>query len=123
MKVKEYLQAIGKIDGEQVTFVIAKAVKNEYSQFYHEEYRTTPIRSAYEWLREDSNTKDYIVLNGEQPPIAHITTKFWLNRFNTGHLSCLLITTEEDIRMIYSEPQATDVIAMYDEEIRKSLNK
>lgn len=123
MKVKEYLQATGKANGHSVTFIIAKAVKDEHSPFYHEEYRTTPTRSSWEWLSEDCKIKDYLVLNGEQPPIEHITTKSRLNHFNKGYLSCLLVTTEEDIKMRYSEKQAKEMIDMYDREIRKSIAK
>ena len=121
MTVKEYLEATGKNKHTNICFVIEKAVKDTHSPFYHEEYTQTPIRNAYEWLLDDCRIKDYIVLNGEQPPICHITCKGWINHYSKGLLECMLITTEEDIRKHYSKEQAEEMLEMYDREIRKSI--
>lgn len=120
MTVKEFLKAAGISSTQSLTFIIEEQVKDESSFSYRSSYRTTPIRSVYEWL--DSKTANYIVLNPKQPPIETITTKFWFDRFNSGFLMCMLVTPEEEIRKQYSSTQAPEMINMYDEEVRAALN-
>ena len=84
---------------EDVTFIIAKAVKDDYSPMYHTEYRTTPIRPVYEWLRFDDR---YVVLNTDHPPID--VTGNWGKWYKRGRLKCAVITTIEDLYKMYGEP-------------------
>ena len=118
MKVKEWLESKGK--NEQATFIIAKAVKDDNSPFYHKEYRTTPIFCVREWLQTNT-TEKYIVINADHSPID--ITNGWVNWYKGGHLHCAILTTEEDLYTEMSKEQAERMIAYYDKEVRKQLNK
>jgi hypothetical protein len=122
MTVREYMEITGKTDCDNFTFVIAKAVKDTNSPFYHEEYKTTPIRSAHEWLEESCKTKDYIVLNAKQPPVVWASVTGWMNWYNKGHLNCLLVSPKEEIVMHYGEVQGAEMIEMIDEYVRKQID-
>ena len=118
MKLTEWLQSKG--ENEQATFIIAKAVKNDYSPMYHNEYRTTPIRSVWEWLEGDTGEK-YIVINADHAPID--ISGGWTNWYKSGILHCAVITTEADLYTQYSETQAKEMLEWYDKEVRKQLQK
>ena len=118
MKLKEWLQSKGK--NEQATFVIAKAVKDENSAFYHNEFKTTPIYCVWEWLEGKMGEK-YIVINADYPPID--IAGHWLRSYNAGHLLCAIITTEKDLYNELSEEQAKRMLAYYDAEVRKQMQK
>lgn len=119
MKVKEYLELaqIGKYS--DITFIKARARKDANTPFYHAEYQTTPICTVNEW--NDSKLMNYIVLNNKQAPIDWLSGAPWLHRFNAGHLQSLLIISEEDIKLLYSETQAQSIEQYIDSEIKKSL--
>lgn len=114
MKLKEWLQSKGQ--NEQATFVIAKAVKWEHAPGYTFEYKTTPIKCVWEWS-ESSSADKYIVINADHPPIDE--TGDWVRWYKQGRLMCAMITTEEDVRTMYSEKQAADMLAFYDRKVRK----
>lgn len=117
MKVKEWLESKGK--NEQATFIIERAVKDDATPFYHDEYRTTPIRSVYEWL--DSTTAEkYIVINADHAPID-VSNGGWTNWYKGGHLHCAVITTEEELYKHYSETQAKEMIEWYDKKVREQM--
>ena len=118
MKVKEWLESKGK--NEQATFIIAKAVKNDGSSFYHYEYHTTPIYAVWEWLKGDIGEK-YIVINADHSPIDIVGG--WTNWYKGGHLHCAVITTEEDLYTGKSKEQAERMVAYYDKEVRKQIQK
>ena len=92
MKAKEYLSRIG--NNTKVTFVIAKAVKDENTPYYHTEYKTTPIFGVWEVEKHEWIEK-YIVINAIHPPID--ITGHWVREFNNGWLKCAIITTEQDL--------------------------
>lgn len=118
MKVKEWLESKGK--NEQATFIIAKAVKDDNSPFYHKEYKTTPIFCVWEWLQTNT-TEKYIVINADHSPID--ITNGWVNWYKGGHLHCAILTTEEDLYTEMSKKQAEGMIAYYDKEVRKQMQK
>lgn len=96
MTRQEWLENLNKYD--EVTFIIAKAVKDDNSPMYHTEYRTTPIRAVYEWLhRED----EYVVINTDHAPID--VTGNWGKWYRSGRLKCAIITTKEDLYKMYGE--------------------
>lgn len=113
MKLREFLQENGR--NIQYTLVIQKTVKDEHSPFYHDEYKTTPIYSTWEWLQSSCIDK-YIVINRDHPPID--VTGCWLNWYNKGNLGCCVVTTEEDLILHYGEKQGKDMIDYYDRKIR-----
>lgn len=123
MKVKEYLEAVGVRDTQMITFVISKYAKLEEGYPAREIFLTTPQRCVNEWIEGNSNIKDYIVLNPNQPPIESITTLYNHRNYYDGHLMCMLITPEEEIKKYYSEKQAPEIIEMYDKAIKESLNE
>ena len=118
MKLTEWLQSKGQ--NEQATFIIAKAVKDDNSPFYHTEYRTTPIYNVWEWLKTETAEK-YIVINADHSPID--ITNGWVNWYKGGRLQCAIITTEEDLYTEMSKAQAERMIAYYDREVRKQMQK
>ena len=118
MKVKEWLESKGT--SEQATFIIAKSVKDDNSPFYHKEYKTTPICYVWEWLKTQT-AETYIIINADHSPID--ITNGWVNWYKNGFLHCAIITTEEDLYREMSKEQAERMIAWYDKETRKQLNK
>ena len=106
MTREEYLKAVGGT----VTFIIAEAVKESHSPFWSFQYRPTPVMHVDEWLSQSNNDK-YIVINADHPPID--ITGHHLNRYNQKYLNCAIITTEEDLKQMYSEKQAQEMIEYY----------
>lgn len=123
MKVKEYLELIGKDKNSAttLTFVMAKAIKDENAPSYDLYYRNTPIRSIWEW--QNSKVMDYYVLNENHPPIDY--TGAWHNWYNNGkgHLMCMVVISKEDLELIYGEKQAAEHIAYREEVIRKRVEQ
>ena len=115
MTLKEFLQ---QVKNGEYTFTIARAVKDEETPFYHNEFRQTPIRYIDEWKRMK---KDYIVINPDSCPID--ITGVWQNHYKRGFLNCAIITTEEDLCIVYSKEQAKEMIEYYDEKVKEWLSK
>lgn len=111
MTRKEWLENLNK--NEDVTFIIAKAVKDESSPMYHTEYRTTPIRPAHEWLSVDDR---YVVINPDHPPID--ITGDWGKWYRNGGLTCAIITTIEDLYKMYGSKQGDEMLRHYDDVCR-----
>ena len=103
MKVREYLDKKLNIAND-VTFIVAKAEKDEHTPFYHSVYATTPIHTVSEW--KDSKMMDYIILNDKQNPIDWLSGATWNNRFKSGDLTCMLVISQEDMYTLYSKEQA-----------------
>lgn len=116
MTVKEYFKKYLK-DNDSVTFIIAKAEKDETTPFYHTVYNTTPILCVWEWLEVDE--VDYIVLNDKQPPIDWLSGASWNNTFKRGDLTCMLIISRDELHTLYSEEQADSMEKFIDNEISK----
>lgn len=111
MTRQEWLKTLNK--NENATFIIAKAVKDDYSPMYHNEYRTTPIRPVYEWLQSEDG---YVVLNTEHPPID--ITGNWEKWYRSGRLKCAVITTEDDLYKMYGDKQGEEMLKYYDSTVR-----
>lgn len=117
MKIREYLEKMGpRCD---FTFIIQKAVKDEHSPLYHDEYRTTPVRYGTEWLNGEGFIDNYIVIKADHPPID--VTGAWNNWYKSGSLRCAMVTTEADLLTHYGEEQGRDMIAYYEREVRKQM--
>jgi hypothetical protein len=121
MRVKEYLELAQIKPYADVTFIKARARKDANTPYYHQEYQTTPIRTVSEW--SESKLMDYIVLNDKQPPIEWASGAHWINKFNRGDLVSLLVISEDDIRLLYSESQALSTELYIDKKIKEKLNK
>lgn len=117
MKLRELLEQAGRNDS--YTFIIQKAVPDEGAPGYTNTYRTTPIRTVWEWLSSPVPDK-YIVIKRDHPPID-ATGGGWLNRYNGGHLGCCMITTEQDLLTHYGEKQGREMIEWYDKGVRKDV--
>lgn len=121
MNATEYL---GKLPtNEPVTFLIARAVKDDASPFYHFEYHSTPIRPAWEWLRQDGSGAcfgdKYIVINNDHPPVDPSGT--WTRWFTQGQLSSCMVTTTADLGLLYKPEQAARMIEHYDDKARGNI--
>ena len=120
MKVKEFLQNEKVINkGHGITFTIAKAVKDERTPFYHNEFHQTPIRYVCDW--KDGELMDYIILNPSACPIDISGT--WQNWFMRGSLANAIITTEKDLYTMYNEKQAKETIEWYDKQVREKIKE
>jgi hypothetical protein len=116
MLVKEYLSKFN--ENQQVTFIKARARKDESTPFYHEEYQTTPVRCINEFQK--SPVMNYYILNHKQTPIEWLSGAGWQNRFVRGDFLSLLVISKEDIELLYSPKQAAEMIEYIDKEIEKS---
>lgn len=114
MLLREFLKNEDKYT--DYTFVIAKTVKDEHTPFYHHEFYQTPINTVHEWLKGETPDK-YIVVKKDQAPVG--VHDLWDNNYKKGWLKCCIITTETDLRTMYSEKQANDMLKYYDELMRK----
>ena len=114
MTAREYLEKNRKAC--DVTFVIQKAEKDTGSPFYNNVYSVTPIRAAYEWLKDFTWPEKYIVINADHPPID--PTGSWLRMYKKGHLLCAMITTEEELIRHYGEKQGRELIQYYNENVK-----
>ena len=120
MLVKEYLK-IKQIRNRDCTFIVQKAVKDEHTPFYHNEYVGTPIHNISEWERSENFINNYIVIKFEHPPID--STGTWHNWFKWGHINCAMVTTEKDLITHYGEKQGRDMIKYYDKKVREEMEK
>lgn len=110
MTATEYIEK--NKDAFHITFIIAHSVKGSGSPFYNTEYKTTPIYSPRELLRDYTWYKDYIVVNADHPPIC--IPGFWVRDYNAGHLKCCIIEKPEDIRLTCGgEKQFRDMLDWY----------
>lgn len=119
MTVREYFKRYGNGENvhgiREVTFIIAKAEKDEHSPYNHPVYTTTPIRVVGEWM--ESKIMDYIVLNDCQPPIDWMSGAMWKHQFKRGWLTSMLIISREELCKLYSEEQAASMEAFINKEI------
>ena len=121
MNAIEYLSELPP--NGQVTFLVARAVKDEATPFYHFEYRSTPVRSAWEWLCQDGSGArfgdQYIIINGAHPPVDPTGT--WCRWFENGRLTSAMVTTEADLHRLYHPEQAARMIKHYDDLARGNI--
>lgn len=121
MKPKEYLELIGVNEKSivQLTFIIGRAVKDENSYGHHLEYRSTPIRTVWEWWSAPI-LNEYYLLNEAQPPIDNGCG--WSNWYNKGHLKCFLVIPKEDLEKLYpTAEQGLEWAECRAEDIRKRI--
>lgn len=118
MTVKEYFNRYLK-DNNSVTFIVAKAKKDDATPFYHPVYSTTPILCVWEWMETD--IVDYIVLNNNQAPIDWLSGAMWIHQFNCGHLTSMLIISKEELHKLYSKEQADSMEKYIENEIVKRI--
>ena len=115
MKLREFLNNHA-CNSKTYTFVISKAVKEEHAPGYYYGYVGTPLRTIHEWMHYDMVDK-YIVINPKHPPID--IPGHWVHQYDKGWINCCIITTEEDMRTMYSETQAQQMLDWYDDLVRK----
>lgn len=108
MTVREYLTHIKSND--DVTFIVARAVRDENTPFYHSEYRDTPIRMRWEWEMYDGAILDAIILNDRQPTITWLSGVDWNIAIKENRLKCLLVIPPEDMSKLYGKKQADGLI-------------
>lgn len=114
MLVREYLSKFN--ENQSVTFIKAIAQFESDARGCEEVYQTTPIRQAYEW--QNSPIMDYYILNHKQSPITWLSGASWVRQFENGSLLSLLVISEADLALLYSQKQATDIISYIDEVIK-----
>ena len=114
MNVREYLQSLPQ--NASVTFIKQIAVKDEGAPGYRDEYRTTPIWSAWEWLRSEKWCEEHLVVNADHPPID--ATGAWGNWYKHGRLSCAMITSEAELIKHYGESQGRSMVEFYRRKVR-----
>ena len=113
MKVKDYLQTH---EWNEVSFIIAKAVKNETTPFYHAEYKTSSLLHHFD--NGLGCYDDYVILNDNAMPIDWLSGASWGNAVRRGWAKCLLIIKWEDLTTLYSEEQAKSLIEFIDKKIK-----
>lgn len=114
MNFKEYLKQL--TNHHDVTFIIMKAVKDEHSPFYHDEYYQTPIRSQNEWLNHGDSILELQVINKDHCPID--VTGVWCNWYKKGYLNCCMVADTNYLRTRYNEKQAKDMEDYYNREVK-----
>lgn len=101
MTVQEYLPRLNnKIT--YVTFLVAKAVKDEYTPFYHAEYKTTPLYSTYEFKNAPAY-KNYIILNDNANSIDWLSGANWNTLIKHGTAKCMVVIDEEDLKILHPD--------------------
>jgi hypothetical protein len=113
MKVKEYLKSH---DWNEISFIIAKAVKDEATPYYHAEYKTSSLLHPYDDFINFYD--DYLILNDNAFPIDWLSGATWGNAVKRGYAKCLLIISWKDLTALYSEEQARETIEYIDTKIK-----
>lgn len=116
MKVGEYLERYNEY--MDVTFIKVVARKDDNTPFYHEEYKTTPIRTIREW-KHNTELMDSFILNDKQCPIDWLSGALWSNHFYKGRLLSLLVVDKKNIEMLFSPEQAARTIKFIDQFLTK----
>ena len=114
MKARQYLETLAST--ERVTFIKARARKDANTPMYHEEYQTTPIWMAAEWLRGNSKTLESVILNDKQMPINWLSGADWGEWVKAGHLRCLLVISPEDFELLVPSKEQRESIESYIDE-------
>lgn len=121
MTVREYLEMVGLTNkrNTQLTFVKGFAKKWDNAPGYDMAYQTTSVRCIWEWLNNDSPILDYIMINEEQPPLSRV----WNNWYNKCGLKCFMVIPMDELKMIYSEKQALEMVEFWGKEIKERMKK
>ena len=110
MKFKDYLKA--KKPNDDITLIVAKAIKDENTPRYHEAYLKTPIFTAREW-GENERACERIILNDKAHSIDWLSGANWERKINGGFLSCLLVISEEDFAKLLPSKEQRENIVKY----------
>ena len=116
VKVREYLDQF--TTSSNISFIVTKAVKDEGSPFFHEEYHTSPMYYVSN-LRELQWAMDMNVLNDHQPPIDWLCGAKWGTWYNKGWLTSMLIISDEDIELLYGKKQSESMLKYIEKEMKK----
>ena len=142
MNAREYLEKQNAT--QAVTFIVARAVKDEespaYKEFYntskkypwdrltpnpklkgspgyHVEYLQTPIRTVSEWLQNDGPGSRF----GENYMVVGIDRQpidrgpgFVRSKYQSGKILCAVITTKADMLTMYTEEDLDEMQAILD---------
>ena len=108
MKFKEYADKYLE-SMDNVTFLIAKAVKDESTPFYHPEYETTPIFKVIE-CKSMNYLLNMNILNDRQPPIDWLSGASWKNWFDEGFLKSFIVISDANLFELYSKKQADEML-------------
>ena len=112
MKVKDYLQTH---EWSEVSFIIAKAVKDDKTPLFHSEYKTS---SLFHHFEDISYYDDYLILNDKAMPIDWLSGAPWGNEVRRGWAKCLLVINRKDLITLYGEKQANSIIKYIDSKIK-----
>lgn len=112
MKVKNYLQTH---EWSEVSFIIAKAVKDDKTPLFHSEYKTS---SLFHHFEDISYYDDYLILNDKAMPIDWLSGAPWGNAVRRGWAKCLLVISRKDLITLYGEKQADSIIKYIDSKIK-----
>lgn len=116
MTFKEYAERYLK-NYDQVSFILAKAEKDEHSPFYHTVYETTPMRTVSDWL-SGTWALDLNILNDEQPPIDWLSGAQWNGWYNKGWMRNLLVIKITELEILHPQ-EANSLLQFIDKEIEK----
>ena len=142
MNAREYLE---KQNAKQaVTFIVARAVKDEaspaYNEFfdtesnhhwdylirnpklenapgYHFEYLQTPLRNASEWLQKvgpGSRFGENFIVLHNNQAPIDIGSGSVEREYKWGNVFCAVITTKADLLTMYTEKEISEKIALLD---------
>lgn len=112
MKVKDYLQTH---EWSEVSFIIAKAVKDDKTPLFHPEYKTSSLLYNFENI---SYYDDYLILNDKAMPLDWLSGAQWGNAVRRGRAKCLLVISRKDLITLYGENQADSMIKYIDSKIK-----
>ena len=112
MKVKDYLQTH---EWSEVSFIIAKAVKDDNTPFYHPEYKTSALFHKFEDM---SYYNEYLILNDKAMPLDWLSGSPWGNAVRSGWAKCLLVINWKDLTTLFCEEQANSIIEYIDSKIK-----
>lgn len=112
MKVKDYLQTH---EWSEVSFIIAKAVKDNTTPLFHTEYETSSLFHHFENM---SYYDDYLILNDKAMPLDWLSGGDWGFAVRRGWAKCLLIISWKDLTTLHGEEDANSIIKFIDRKIK-----
>lgn len=119
MTIREYMDAVG--DRGYYTFIIAKAVKDSNSPFYHWEYTDTPMMPRSEWRTWWNRLDEFWVLHPHRQPIDFSGS--WDGWYKAGHLECVVIVNDTEWEKMYKGEQGRDLARWYNIKVQEAVQK
>lgn len=111
MTVNEYFNTLR--DQQQVTFVVARARKDDFSPYYHAEYINTPTYTVLQMRRRNNELLGYNIINNRQIPIDWACGVPHGEMIRTGRLRCFLVISDEALAMIYPDKRQRKAMLDY----------